>query len=57
MVDRMTAEQVRRVTGHKSLAVFDEYADHLIEENLEEVWTAGAEVFKNVLQFRKGGAA
>jgi integrase len=57
MTDRMTAEQVRRVTGHKSLAVFEEYADHLIEENLEEVRSTGAEVFKNVLQFRKGGAA
>jgi integrase len=54
MVDRMTAEQVSRVTGHKSLAVLEEYADHLIEENLEEVRAAGAEVFKNVLQFQKG---
>jgi integrase len=57
MTDRMTAEQVSRVTGHKSLAVFEEYADHLTNENLEEVRSAGAEVFKNVLQFRKGGAA
>ncbi|MDR1249039.1 MAG: tyrosine-type recombinase/integrase [Treponema sp.] len=54
MVDRMTAEQVSRVTGHKSMAVFEEYADHVTKENLEEVRAAGAEVFKNVLQFRKG---
>jgi integrase len=57
MADRMTAEKVSRVTGHKSLAVYEEYADHVTNENLEEVRAVGAEVFKNVLQFRKGGAA
>jgi integrase len=54
MADKMTAEQVSRITGHKSRAVFDGYADHLINENLEEAGAVGAEVFKNVLQFRKG---
>jgi integrase len=54
MADRMTAEQISRVTGHKSRAVYEEYADHVINENLEEVSAVGAEVFKNVLQFRKG---
>jgi integrase len=34
-VDRMNAEQVRRITGHKSMAVCEEYADHVINENLE----------------------
>jgi integrase len=54
MADRMTADQVSRVTGHKSRAIFDEYADHITEENLEEAGRIGAEVFGNVLQFRKG---
>jgi integrase len=54
MVDRMTADQITRITGHKSRAVFKEYADHIIDENLEEAGAVGAEVFKNVLQFRKG---
>jgi integrase len=54
MADRMTADQISRITGHKSRAVFEEYADHIITENLEEVGAVGAEVFKNVLQFRKG---
>jgi integrase len=54
MADRMTAEQVSRITGHKSRAVFEEYADHITEENLEEVGRVGAEVFGNLLQFRKG---
>ena len=54
MADRMTADQVSRVTGHKSKAVFEEYADHITEENLEEVGRVGAEVFANILQFKKG---
>jgi len=54
MADRMTADQVSRVTGHKSRAIFEEYADHITEENLEEVGRVGAEVFGNILQFREG---
>jgi integrase len=54
MADRMTADQVSRVTGHKSRAVYDEYADHVTDENLEEVGRVGAEVFGNILRFRKG---
>jgi len=54
MADRMTADQVSRITGHKSRAVFEEYADHITEENLEEVGRVGAEVFGNILQFRVG---
>jgi integrase len=53
MADKMTADQITRITGHKSRAVFDVYQDHLIDENLEEVGKVGAEVFSNVLQFRK----
>jgi integrase len=49
MVDRMTAEQVKRLTGHKSLAVFENYADHIISENLEAARAVSAEIFKNVL--------
>ena len=55
MADRMTADQVSRVTGHKSKAVYEEYADHITKENLEEVGRVGAEVFGNLLQFRKAG--
>jgi len=54
MADRMTADQVSRITGHKSRAIFEEYADHITEENLEEVGRVGAEVFGNILQFKKG---
>jgi integrase len=54
MADRMTADQVSRITGHKSRVVYDKYADHITEENLEEVGKMGAEVFSNIFQFRKG---
>jgi hypothetical protein len=54
MADRMSAEQVSRITGHKSRAVFEEYADHIITENLEATGAIGAEVFGNILSFRKG---
>ena len=53
MADRMTPDQVSRVTRHKSRAVFDEYAAHLTEENLEEVIRIGAEVFGNILKSQK----
>ena len=48
------ADQVSRVTGHKSRAVFEAYADHVTSENLEEVGRVGAEVFGNLLQFPRG---
>jgi integrase len=53
MTDRMTAEQVSRITGHKSKAVFDGYADHIISKNLEEANAVGEEVFRNILVFGK----
>lgn len=51
MADVMAADQIQRITGHKSRAVFDAYADHVNLENLEAVGKAGAEVFGNILQF------
>jgi hypothetical protein len=54
MVDRLTADKIARVTGHKSQEVFDEYADHVLWENLAEVGAVGAEVFGNILPFKRG---
>jgi integrase len=55
LADRMSAEQIMRITGHKSKDVYDEYADHITEENLEEVGRVSAEVFGNVVPFRRLG--
>ena len=54
IADRMNADQVSRVTGHKSRAVFEAYADHITEENLEEVGRVASEVFGNIVPFRQG---
>jgi integrase len=56
MADRMTAEEVMRITGHKTRAVFDVYSDHITEENLEAMGKAGQEVFGKILSFTKKGA-
>jgi integrase len=52
MVDKMSAEQVSRVTGHKSKDVFEEYTDHVIDENIETMAEVSAEVFKEIIQFK-----
>jgi integrase len=51
MSDRMTADQLTRITGHKSRAVFDQYADHITENNIKEVSKVGREVFGSILKF------
>jgi integrase len=56
MLDKMTVEQVSRITGHKSRAVFDEYADHVEAENLDRMRDAAAETFGKVLPFNRKGA-
>jgi integrase len=55
MSDKMTADQIIRITGHKSRAVFDEYADHVIDENLELMAEAAAESFGMILRLEKAG--
>ena len=35
MADRMEADKLQRITGHRSKAVFDHYAQHITAENLE----------------------
>jgi integrase len=42
MADVMDADQVSRITGPKSRAIFDEYANHISEENLEEAGRTSA---------------
>jgi integrase len=54
MTDRMTAEQVSRITGHDSMAVFKNYSDHIISENLEQAAEIGTQVFGGILEACKG---
>jgi integrase len=57
MADKMSAEAVARVTGHKSRAVFEAYADHIEAENLDLMRDAAAETFGTIINFaEKKGA-
>ena len=48
MADIEAADKVSRITGHKSRAVFDAYADHVTEEAIMDMGKAAA-VFAGVL--------
>lgn len=50
MADKADAGKVCRITGHGSKAVFEEYADHVTEQNLQEMPDIGAGVFDNILK-------
>jgi len=49
MADIEAADKVSRITGHRSRAVFDAYADHVTEEAVADMGRAAAAVFAGVL--------
>jgi integrase len=49
MADIEAADKVSRITGHKSRAVFDAYADHVTEAAITDLGRAAAVVFAGVL--------
>jgi hypothetical protein len=49
MADIEAADKVSRITGHRSRAVFDAYADHITEAALVDMGKAAAGVFAGVL--------
>jgi integrase len=57
MVDKMSPDQIVRVTGHKTRTVFDHYADHIEEKNLDEMRDAAGTVFGNIIDFSKAKEA
>jgi integrase len=56
MLDEAEAEEIMRTTGHKTKAVFDDYADHIEAENLEKMGKVAAKVFANIVKFERKGA-
>lgn len=52
MADRLEARKVMLVTGHKTRAVFDGYADHSLDSDLNEVAIASVETFDSILPLR-----
>lgn len=53
MADKIDPKKVQRITGHVTQEVFDEYADHELENSFEEVSKVGEKVFSNILKFKK----
>jgi integrase len=53
MADRMPAEKVARITGHKSKAMAEHYQAHITSEVIAEAGRESAEAFSGILQFRK----
>jgi integrase len=49
MADIEAADKVSRITGHRSRAVFDAYADHVTEAAVRDMGKAAAAVFAGVL--------
>jgi integrase len=56
MADRMAADKVAKVTGHRSKAAAKIYQEHITERILTEAASEAAKEFGNVLQFAKKGA-
>jgi hypothetical protein len=56
MADRMAADKVARITGHRSKAAAKVYQDHITGQILAEAGSAAAEEFGKVLQFIRKGA-
>jgi integrase len=49
MSDIATADKVRRITGHRSAAVFESYADHVTEQNLIEMLELERDAFAGLV--------
>jgi integrase len=56
MADHLDARKIMLATGHKTESVFDAYAGHALESDLAEVGAVSAEVFGNILSFKKASA-
>jgi integrase len=56
MADRMAADKVAKVTGHRSKAAAKVYQDHVTRRILNEAASEAAEEFGKVLRFVRKGA-
>jgi integrase len=51
MADRIDQRQAMKATGHRTSVVFEAYADHEREGDLEKIGAASADAFGKVLAF------
>lgn len=54
ITERIEGEKAAKVSGHLSMGQFRRYSDHTETKNIKEVGAAAAQVFGNILHFRKG---
>jgi len=51
MADSIAIDEVARISGHKTRAMVDHYANHLLDEAIEKTAEVGAELFGKILKF------
>jgi integrase len=56
MANRMAADKVAKVTGHRSKAAAKIYQDHVTARILSEAGVEAAQEFENIMEFAKRGA-
>jgi integrase len=56
MADRMAADKVARITGHRSKAMAEHYQAHVTEAVIAEAGQKAGEAFSGILQFNRKGA-
>jgi hypothetical protein len=53
MADRMAADKVARITGHRSKAMAEHYQSHVTDTVIAEAGRESAAAFSGILQFKK----
>ena len=54
MADKLEIEKISRVSGHKTRAMAEHYANHILDEAIEKTAEIGNEVFQKILPIKQG---
>ena len=54
MTTSMNKDKLMKITGHRTTAIYDEYANHEESRNLEEVGKVGSQIFGKSCNSRRG---
>lgn len=54
MAEKLAIDKIARVSGHKTKAMAEHYANHILDEAIEKTAAAGEEVFAKILKFKRG---
>jgi integrase len=56
MADKVAADKVARITGHKSKSMAEHYQAHIADGVIAELGEEAGQIFNNILQFSRKGA-